>query len=180
MMSSELMKAYRRENHLTQGQLAEELNRAFNRKYTTALISYTEKGFVELPQNAIQYLESKMREKAFRNPSDSTLEPMWTTIPSNEISSLKSAILPKKEFTQTERIIQYIEDFGSITSWEAFAKLGITRLASRIHDLEDDGYEIDRKTEKTKNRYGEHIHYTRYSLRNGDGKANMDRQRYME
>ena len=178
-MSSELMKAYRKENHLTQGQLAEELNRAFNRKYTTALISYTEKGFVELPQNAIQYLESKMREKAFRNRSDSSLEPMWTTIPSAEISSLKSAILPNKELTQNEKIIQYMNDFGSITSWEAFSQLGITRLASRICDLKKEGYEFDRKVEKAKNRYGEHIHYTRYSLRNGDGQADMDRQRHM-
>ena len=67
--------------------------------------------------------------------------------------------------TQCERIIDYIKQFGSITTIEAFTDLGITRLASRIHDLSVNGYDIDRKTETGKNRFGEAVHYTRYSLR---------------
>lgn len=43
--------------------------------------------------------------------------------------------------TQCERIIKYINDFGSITTYQAFTDLGITRLASRIHDLSERGYE---------------------------------------
>ena len=43
--------------------------------------------------------------------------------------------------------------------------LGITRLASRIHDLRELGIEIDSETIKGKNRYGETVHYTRYSLK---------------
>ena len=65
---------------------------------------------------------------------------------------------------QTERIMQYIGEFGSITSMEAFADLGITRLAARISDLEDNGVVFRRQTESTKNRYGEKVHYTRYSV----------------
>ena len=66
--------------------------------------------------------------------------------------------------TQCERIIDYINKHGSITTMEAFNDLGITRLASRIHDLRDDGYQIKRETIRGKNRYGEPVHYMRYSL----------------
>jgi len=168
------MRAYRRAHHLTQGQLAEELNRAFDRKYTTALISYTEKGFVNLPEDAKSYLASKTPEKAFRNRSDEVLDTKWTIMPSIDYTPYKSAVFPAKEMTQSERIIEFIKDFGSITSWEAFSQLGITRLASRICDLKREGYEFDHKTEKAKNRYGEPIHYTRYSLRKDDGKEDLD------
>lgn len=66
--------------------------------------------------------------------------------------------------TQCERIIEYMERFGSITTLEAFADLGIARLASRIHDLSQAGYKIDRETVKGKNRFGEVTHYTRYRI----------------
>lgn len=66
--------------------------------------------------------------------------------------------------TQEQRIIEYIDLFGSITTTEAFTDLGITRLASRIHDLQKSGYDIKREMVKGKNRYGEPIHYMRYSL----------------
>lgn len=67
--------------------------------------------------------------------------------------------------TQAERIIEYIRDWGSITTRDAFLDLGIARLASRIYDLEKMGYEFNRKTKTTKNRYGEATHYTEYSLK---------------
>ena len=66
--------------------------------------------------------------------------------------------------TQCERIIKYMEDYGSITPMEAMKDLGIYRLASRIHDLSKAGFAINRRTEMAQNRYGEHIRYTRYSL----------------
>lgn len=67
--------------------------------------------------------------------------------------------------TQCEKIIEYINRHGSITTWEAFKDLGITRLASRIHDLTEKGYEFDRVIEKTKNRDYETVTYTRYSFK---------------
>lgn len=66
--------------------------------------------------------------------------------------------------TQNERVLQYIKDFGSITQAEAFTELGVMRLASRVCDLERAGIRIERKTVHGKNRYGEPIHFTRYSL----------------
>lgn len=66
--------------------------------------------------------------------------------------------------TQCERIIQYMQDFGSITSAEAMTELGVYRLASRINDLKRRGYLIKKETAKAKNRYGETTHFARYSL----------------
>lgn len=69
-----------------------------------------------------------------------------------------------KKKTQCERILDYISDFGSITSFEAMRDLGCMRLASRICDLKRQGYSFISKPEKGKNRYGEEISYSRYFL----------------
>lgn len=64
--------------------------------------------------------------------------------------------------TQRERVLKYIHDFGSISPMEAFADLGITKLATRISELSRMGYEFDKEYEAAKNRYGESCHYMRY------------------
>lgn len=66
--------------------------------------------------------------------------------------------------TQNERIIKYIEQFGSITQLEALRDLGVMRLASRISDLKRLGYPITSKTETVKNRFNENVSIKRYSL----------------
>lgn len=68
------------------------------------------------------------------------------------------------KITQRERIIKYIRDYGSITSFEAYKDLGITQLATRIKELKDEGYNFRTEWEHTKNRYGEPINYKRYYL----------------
>lgn len=45
--------------------------------------------------------------------------------------------------TQCKMILDWLTEHGSITAWEAMAKLHIMRLASRIHDLKKLGYNID-------------------------------------
>lgn len=65
--------------------------------------------------------------------------------------------------TQHERIIDYIDRFGSITPMEAFTDLGITKLATRISEMRAEGMEFNQKMEKMKNRYGESVRYMRYS-----------------
>lgn len=72
--------------------------------------------------------------------------------------------------TQNERILNYIEEFGSITQLDALRDLGVMRLASRVSDLRSKGYNIVSKTESVKNRYGESCHIKRYSL--GEGASN--------
>lgn len=70
--------------------------------------------------------------------------------------------------TQAERVLQYIEDFGSITQLEALNDLGVMRLASRISDLKKLGYPIASEVQAVKNRYGENCYIKRYSLQGGE------------
>ena len=65
---------------------------------------------------------------------------------------------------QCELVLQYMNDFGSITTKDAFNDLGVTRLASRINDLKNAGYEIEKRFETSLNRYGQKVSYMRYSL----------------
>ena len=66
--------------------------------------------------------------------------------------------------TQKERIIKYLQDFGSITPLEAMRDLGIMRLAARISELVRAGWNIIRETKSSKNRYGQTTRYARYRL----------------
>ena len=65
--------------------------------------------------------------------------------------------------TQHARIKQYIEDFGSITPMQAFIDLGITKLSTRIGEMERKGYKVKREMQNGKNRYGEPTHFMKYS-----------------
>ena len=39
--------------------------------------------------------------------------------------------------TQNEMLLDYLEKYGSITTYESFTELFITRLSARIHDLKN-------------------------------------------
>lgn len=69
-----------------------------------------------------------------------------------------------KKLTQSERVLDYIKEFGSITQLDAIRDLGIMRLASRVSDLKKSGVYITSKYEKVKNRYGEETQIKRYSI----------------
>lgn len=73
--------------------------------------------------------------------------------------------------TQGERIINYLEQFGSITPMEAFRDLGITKLATRISEMRADGIEFEKEYVTSKNRFGESVTYMKYSLPKGDDNA---------
>lgn len=66
--------------------------------------------------------------------------------------------------TQNDRILDYINRFGSITQQDALNDLGVMRLASRISDLKKRGYPIVSTIEPVKNRFGETCHIKRYSM----------------
>ena len=74
--------------------------------------------------------------------------------------------------TQCERVLKYIEDFGSITSLQAVQDLGCMRLASRINDLKRMGFPIRKRSVKAKNRYGETIHFAEYYFPEKDERVN--------
>ena len=66
--------------------------------------------------------------------------------------------------TQTDRVLAYIKQFGSITQYEALQDLGVMRLASRISDLKRAGVPIKREMVGVKNRFGETCYISQYSL----------------
>ena len=65
---------------------------------------------------------------------------------------------------QGVRVLGYMEQFGDITSLEAFQDLGITRLAAVIFDLKKNGVPIKTERVSSTNRYGEVVNYARYSI----------------
>ena len=67
--------------------------------------------------------------------------------------------------TQCERIVRHLHDFGEISSLTAMQDYGIMRLASRIADLRDQGYDISAERRTSKNRYGESTTYAVYKLK---------------
>ena len=65
---------------------------------------------------------------------------------------------------QREQIYDYIVGFGSITPMDAFADLGITKLATRVSEMRAEGVDIIGEWESKKNRYGKTIRYMRYRI----------------
>ena len=74
------------------------------------------------------------------------------------------------KINQCQRIVDYMTRFGSISTLEAFNDLGVARLASRIHDLKCQGYNIISETKTSKNRYGESVSFKVYRLAEKEGK----------
>ena len=68
------------------------------------------------------------------------------------------------KITQKDRILEYIRNFGSISSFEAYANLGIPQLGARIDQLKKEGYEFKTEWESNTNRFGEKTDYKRYYL----------------
>lgn len=69
-----------------------------------------------------------------------------------------------KKPTQKQLILDYIDRFGSITPIQAFADLGITRLAARVSDLKEAGVDVRTEMVRARNRFGKQIKYAKYSI----------------
>lgn len=66
---------------------------------------------------------------------------------------------------QKQLVLEYIERFGSITPMQAFADLGITKLATVVSEMrrkEGKFFVIERVD--TVNRFGRPVWYCKYSL----------------
>lgn len=48
--------------------------------------------------------------------------------------------------TQKQKILDHLAKHESITTFEAFSELGITKLTTRISELRRDGYDITSET----------------------------------
>ncbi len=69
-----------------------------------------------------------------------------------------------KRKTQEQRVLDYIRDFGGITSFEAYRDIGCTRLSAAIFSLRKKGYCFSSKMEPSINKYGDKVYYKRYFL----------------
>lgn len=69
------------------------------------------------------------------------------------------------KITLQDRVLQYMKENGSITSWEAIREFGATRLSAIIYNLRyKEGLNIISKNVNGKNRYGDPVSYARYFL----------------
>ena len=65
--------------------------------------------------------------------------------------------------THEDLVLKYIDDFGSITTWQAMVDLGVGCLTKTISNIRKDGTAISTTMTKGKNRYGKTIHYAVYT-----------------
>lgn len=54
-----------------------------------------------------------------------------------------------------QRVFDYMVEYGSITSFQAFVDLGNSRLSATIFNLKKKGVVINGKSKTVKNRYGD-------------------------
>ena len=66
--------------------------------------------------------------------------------------------------TQSQRILEHLQQYGSITQRDAIDNYGIMRLASRVNDLRREGHPIVTEVVTGKNRYGEPTRWARYRM----------------
>lgn len=69
-----------------------------------------------------------------------------------------------KRLTQSQRVLKYLNDFGSITSLEAYRDLGIIQLPRRIYDLRQAGINIQSDWQVVINRYNEETQIKRFYI----------------
>lgn len=67
--------------------------------------------------------------------------------------------------TARDRVLEHLEKYKTITSWEAIQNYGITRLSEYIRQLRRDGYVIASNWTKNINRYGDKVRYVIYELK---------------
>lgn len=66
--------------------------------------------------------------------------------------------------TQHDLILRYLKRFKTITPYDAFKDLGITKLATRISEMKEKGYVFGDVWVEDINRFGEDVRYKRYFL----------------
>ena len=66
--------------------------------------------------------------------------------------------------TQVQRVKDFMEKNGSISSLEAINDLGVTRLAACIYKLKRMGIDVTKETAKSVNRFGDKVYFARYKL----------------
>lgn len=71
----------------------------------------------------------------------------------------------REVMTQGERIVAYLMEHETISPMDAWNYLGITKLSTRVGEMERNGIQFERVRVSTKNRYGEKVQYMTYKLK---------------
>ena len=74
------------------------------------------------------------------------------------------------KISQKDLVKNHLLNHGSITSWEAIQKYGITRISAVIFKLREEGLKIESVPMKNENRYGEITHFVKYTM---EGQENV-------
>jgi len=68
------------------------------------------------------------------------------------------------KLTQKEKVLRHLQEVGALTPVQAFFDYSIMRLATRIFELKEDGYDIETIMLKSQNKFGEPVRYAQYKL----------------
>lgn len=68
------------------------------------------------------------------------------------------------KLTQKEKVLRHLKEVGALTPVQAFFDYSIMRLATRIFELKEDGYNIETIMLKSQNKFGEPVRYAQYKL----------------
>lgn len=66
-----------------------------------------------------------------------------------------------KRVTKTQKVLNHLQKYGSITSWEAIDNYGATRLSAIIYNLRKH-YNIESLDRTGTDRYGNEATFTKY------------------
>ena len=70
-----------------------------------------------------------------------------------------------KKPSQRDEVLNYMRDFGCISTFDSYIELGVTQLGARIKELENKGWIIGRhKKQRVSNRTGKVVRYVEYYI----------------
>lgn len=64
--------------------------------------------------------------------------------------------------TQRDAILWHLQNYGSITSWQAIKNYGVTRLAAIVSELKKRGHNIDSEKMVQRNRFNHKVTFSKY------------------
>ena len=76
--------------------------------------------------------------------------------------------------TQCARMLNYIDEHGSISTMEAILELGIVNPSARIAELKKDGWEIEMTMKNGRNRFDEPCRYAVYTIKEDGGEYGQE------
>lgn len=68
----------------------------------------------------------------------------------------------EKRTTKTQKVLEHLQKYGTITSLDAIKLYSATRLAAIIFQLRKKGYDIETEIEDSVDKYENNCHYAKY------------------